>query len=209
MAVTTTASLVSVTARHETIAFGAAAFENHASVEAVGEAIGNASSLAIAEPFLLDHVTSAKALGAGSTPEWECLRRNVSKVKRLLGSFAITNVNDRSVEFALKVTLMRFNEMPPVITRVTPCEMEEWSHCWYAGAIAEIFLELANVEARNYVSAGSSISASVNQNRFSEYIRLWSKYEKQFSDLATNIKHQWNLLRNFSPGVKTQYRDPW
>ncbi len=196
MPIVTTAGVAEVVGRTESQVVAGVAFGRLTATPACTDVWGSSSVPAYAEPFLLALVTSADTITKVTNEDYEALLSQVPAIKKMLGRLSITHVDDAVIESALKTALMRLNELPPVITRFRPKDMLPHSQCWQFGALAEIFFRLVQIEARNYVSPQTGATAT-GQNRFQEYMGLWQKFNEQFTRLATNIKHQTNLLKNF------------
>jgi len=144
----------------------------------------------------LDFGTFAEVFAALSCEELECVREEAVEIRKVLGRFSEIHLSDKAIEDALVLALMRFNETPPIVTSFTPCQMRRWSQCWRAGALAELFLALAGVEARNFTRPASQVGTS----KIEEYMNLHARYEQEFGTLAESIKRHLNLSSGFSLG---------
>lgn len=196
MPIVTAVGVAELAGRTESLAIVGAAYERYTAAPAYTDVWGKVSAPGYTEPFLLDLSTSTEAIVKVTNEDYEALLSQVPAVKKMLGRLSITHVDDSVIESALKTSLMKLNELPPVITRFRPKDMLRYSQCWQFGALTEIFIKLAQIEARNYVSPQTATTVT-RQNKFQEYMDLWQRFNEQFVNLATNIKHQNNLLNNF------------
>lgn len=173
-----------------------AAFSFELSLQAFAEVSAACEAPAFCALERLDFGTFAEAFAALSCEELECVKEEVVEIRKALGRFSEIHLSDKAIEDALVLALMRFNETPPIVTSFTPCQMKRWSRCWRAGALAELFLALAGVEARNFTRPASQAGAS----KIEEYMNLHARYEQEFRTLAESIKRHLNLSSGFSWG---------
>lgn len=191
-----TEALAFLLARTENNSLAALGFEGEALASAWVEASPVASAAVLCAIERLDSQTSAEVFASLSCEELECVKSEVAEVRKVLGRFAKIHLSDQAIENALILALVRFNETPPIATSFSPCQMKRWSQCWRAGALSELFLALAGVEARNFTRPASQTGAS----KFDDYMKQHAKFEQEFRTLAESIKRQLNITSGFSWG---------
>lgn len=132
-----------------------------------------------------------------------CIFEKVKKVRELLNDYAEVNiilnhqkqVADKRIARAIQLTLQEFNEMPPIRTHFSACNIPN-EMMLLNGAIAKILRSLTITDIRNFYPVQTG-DVTINPDKSQQWYNLATAYEQDYRIMAEKIKKSINVSRGF------------
>lgn len=133
----------------------------------------------------------------------KCVFEKIKKVREMLNDYPEANIllageqqiGDHRIARAIMLTLREFNEMPPVRTMYSACNIPN-EMLLLNGAIAKLLRTLAVTDVRNLYPIQTG-DVSINPDKSQQWLQLSNMYDQEYKILAERIKRSLNVSRAY------------